>query len=505
MLAWDPPTPNGTTIMNYRVYRHATMDSPPDAGTIVAIVTGTSATVTGLTHSTTYYFTATALSTASVESDHMHADLGFHQDAPPHDSGQPARHGRGRDLGRAGLGRLQPPPGSTIAQYDLAKMIANPWGESPYWIYNGPLLTFRYEGLTPNTEYKFKVRARDNAGRTSELSSPALVVVTTQDDPVPPPVPANLAANPLSSISIRVSWDAVEDTGGSGLAGYELFMNGELYTTTTSIYHVVENLQPATTYSFQIQAADQAGNKSGLSDAVQAATFGLTEDLMCAHVASTADWKTRFTLVNIGEEAKPVVFYAFNAAGDLVEIRETDPLAPQAALDVDADAVFAPETLAQDIWVRISSESRLRGVLAFGTRDDESLVTIPMFARGASDLIFPYVVNTDIWYTGITLINTGADLVNPFIYAYTEKGEYLTSTVATIPANGKYVRLVDQMFEIEDPGRIRFLQWSPARRSSASRCSAPSPTRAWPACRRSRPRWNCSRPRPSPRRNATPR
>ncbi len=458
VLAWDPPTPNGTTIMNYRVYRHATMDSPPDAGTIVAIVTGTSATVTGLTHSTTYYFTATALSTASVESDHSTRISVSTKTLLPTIPDNLRATAVGGTWVELAWDASTPPPGSTIAQYDLAKMIANPWGESPYWIYNGPLLTFRYEGLTPNTEYKFKVRARDNAGRTSELSSPAVVVMTTQDDPTPPPVPANLAANPLSSISIRVSWDAVEDTGGSGLAGYELFMNGELYTTTTSIYHVVENLQPATTYSFQIQAADQAGNKSGLSDAVQAATFGLTEDLMCAHVASTADWKTRFTLVNIGEEAKPVVFYAFNAAGDLVEIRETDPLAPQAALDVDADAVFAPETLAQDIWVRISSESRLRGVLAFGTRDDESLVTIPMFARGASDLIFPYVVNTDIWYTGITLINTGADLVNPFIYAYTEKGEYLTSTVATIPANGKYVRLVDQMFEIEDPGRIRFLR-----------------------------------------------
>ncbi|MBP7296427.1 MAG: fibronectin type III domain-containing protein [Acidobacteria bacterium] len=457
VLAWDPPTPNGTTILNYRVYRHTSMDSPPAAGTIVAIVTGTTATVTGLTHSTTYYFTVTALSTASVESNHserISVSTKTILPTAPTNLRAPAVGGTYIELA---WDASTPPPGSTITQYDLAKVVVNPWGESYFWIYNGSQLTYRYEGLSPNTEYKFKVRARDSAGRLSEMSTPVLAIMTPQDDPTPPPIPANLAANPLSSISIRVSWDAVVDTGGSGLAGYELFMDGDKLTTTTSTYHVVENLQPATIYSFQVQAADKAGNLSGLSPAVQAATFGLTDDLMCAHVTSTADWKTRFTLINIGDEAKPVLFYAFNADGELLETHEADPLAPQAALDVDADAVFAPETLAQDIWVKISSESKLRGVLTFGTRDDESLVTIPMFARGAADLIFPYVVTTDIWYTGITLINTGADQASPFIRAFTEKGEYLTGKVVSIPANGKFVCLVDQIFTFEHPEDIKFL------------------------------------------------
>lgn len=456
-LAWDPPTPNGTTIMNYIVYRHTSMESPLDSGIFVTSETSTTATVTGLSHSTTYYFTVTALSTMYVESDHSEripVTTKTLLPTAPTNLRSPAVGGTYVDLA---WDASTPPPGSTISQYDLAKVIVNPWGEAYYWIYSGPLLAYRYEGLTPNTEYKFKVRARDSAGRISEMSTPVLVVMTTQDDPTPPPIPANLAATPLSSISIRVSWDAVTDTGGSGLAGYELFMNGTLLTTTTFTYHVVENLQPATVYSFQIQARDKAGNLSGLSPAVQAATFGLTDDLMCAHVTSTADWKTRFTLINIGEESKPVVFYAFNADGVLLETHEADPLAPQAALDLDADAVFAPETLAQDIWVKISSESRLRGVLTFGTRDDESLVTIPMFARGAADLIFPYVVTTDIWYTGITLINTGADQASPFINAFTEKGEYLTGKVVSIPANGKFVCLVNQIYDYAHPEDIKFL------------------------------------------------
>lgn len=457
-LAWDPPTPNGTTVQNYRIYRHSSMESPLAAGTLVKIEAGTSYTVTGLTHSTTYYFTVTAFSTLSVESDHSERISVTTKAILPTTPTNLHDTAVGGTFVELAWDASTPPPGSTITQYDLAKVINGPWGEDYYWIYRGPLLTYRYEGLTPNTEYKFRVRARDSAGRLSEMSTPALVVMTTQDDPTPPPIPANLAATPLSSISIRVSWDAVTDTGGSGLSGYELFMNGTPLTTTTLTFHVVENLQPATVYSFQIQARDKAGNPSGLSPAVEATTFGLTDDLMCAHVTSNAYWKTRFTLINIGDDAKPVVFYAFNAGGVLLETRETDPLAPQAALDVDADAVFAPETLAQDIWVKISSESKLRGVLSFGTRDDESLVTIPMFARGAADLVFPYVVTTDIWYTGITLINTGADQASPFINAYTEKDGYLTGKVVSIPANGKFVCMVDQIFTIEHPEDIKFLR-----------------------------------------------
>jgi hypothetical protein len=45
---------------------------------------------------------------------------------------------------------------------------------------------------------------------------------------IPPSTPGSLSATGLTSTSIRVSWTASTDTGGSGLAGYKVYRAGIL-------------------------------------------------------------------------------------------------------------------------------------------------------------------------------------------------------------------------------------------------------------------------------------
>ena len=69
-LGWSAPVENGAVIAQYVVYRHVSNTSPVDSGVAVAVVTTLSTVLTNLQPSTPYYFTVTAVSNRSLESDH---------------------------------------------------------------------------------------------------------------------------------------------------------------------------------------------------------------------------------------------------------------------------------------------------------------------------------------------------------------------------------------------------------------------------------------------------
>jgi fibronectin type 3 domain-containing protein len=457
-LAWTAPVENGAVIAQYVVYKHTSATSPVGSGLAVAVVTSLSTVLTNLTPSTTYYFTVTAVSNRSVESEHSNRLATSTPDLAPTSPTNVHASNVSANWVDLSWNASVPPPGSTIDFYGVFFAEPSPFGGYNYTrISNTGQTTYRVSGLTENQTYKFSIRAYDTVGRPSTYTEP-VPVLTQQGDEEAPPVPGNLNATPLNAYSIRVTWDAVTDTGGSGLAGYELYRNGSLLTTTTATFFVDGDLQPLTTYSYTVLAKDNADNKSAQSAPVQAVTYGLTDDLLCPHIANTDAWKTQLSLVNIGDSDNPVYFYALNADGQLLETSTLETLPPAACLDVDVSELFSESTFTQDIWVKISSASDLKGVVVFGTRDDQTLVTIPMFTRGAQDLIFPYVYSSDLYYTGVTLINTGAESAMPMLTAFDEAGGYLTSASVVIPAGGKFVRLVENIFNYADPNQIRFVK-----------------------------------------------
>jgi hypothetical protein len=185
----------------------------------------------------------------------------------------------------------------------------------------------------------------------------------------------------------------------------------------------------------------------------------LEQTLYAAHVASTETWWTRLTLLNAGDADNPITLTAYSATGAQVEQLGIASLPPGNVWQADVDTVFAPATLAQDLWVTITSGSSLTGVLEFGTRDGQSIVVMPMLAASAADLVYPYVALTYGWYTGLAFINTGDADAHVTVTAYNENGNSLATHTETLAPRSKYVRLIDQAFpEVADPGQLRMVQ-----------------------------------------------
>ncbi|TYB54533.1 chitinase [Nonomuraea sp. PA05] len=164
-LAWDAATPGSLPITGYEVY---------SGSSVAASVTGTTATVPGLSPSTAYTFTVKARDRKGTLSP-ASAPLAVTTRDPADDTQPPTAPGELRSTARTS---------STVTLAWTAS--SDNSGIAGYDVYLGPSVattvtgtTATVSGLSPSTAYSFTVRARDLYDNLSPAG--AAVQVTTAD------------------------------------------------------------------------------------------------------------------------------------------------------------------------------------------------------------------------------------------------------------------------------------------------------------------------------------
>ena len=111
-------------------------------------------------------------------------------------------------------------------------------------------------GLVSGTLYNYKVMALDEAGNAS---SPALLSVTTLLDNVPPSSPPDLAATPTLT-SVLLTWQAASDN--VEVTGYRIKRGTLTLATVPDLNYTDSGLDNDTAYQYQVIALDARGNES---------------------------------------------------------------------------------------------------------------------------------------------------------------------------------------------------------------------------------------------------
>ncbi|MBP7866001.1 MAG: hypothetical protein KA419_08615 [Acidobacteria bacterium] len=208
---------------------------------------------------------------------------------------------------------------------------------------------------------------------------------------------------------------------------------------------------------YWVRVTDDCGSTDSNS-AVITVTEGPVYTVFAAHVAESDMWWTRLSVVNLGLTPASLRIDAFGSDGVLVQSVVMGGIPAGGALRQGISTILSPEALSRDLWLKITSQQPLQGVLEFGTKDDATEVVMPM-APAAASLIFPYVVVVADWYTGLTLVNTGPVPAAVSLTAHAEDGYLLATTPVNLPAAGKYVRLIDQVFPtVGNPSAIRLVR-----------------------------------------------
>ncbi|WP_410813038.1 CARDB domain-containing protein [Micromonospora sp. 067-2] len=149
------------------------------------------------------------------------------------------------------------PGGSGIAGYDIYR--------------NGTFLQSVGNVTTVNdtqpvtATVSYFVRARDVAGNLSGNGN--TVTRTGSGDTIAPSVPGTLSQS-TSGSTITLNWGASTDSGGSGLAGYNVYRGGNLIATLGTVLTYQDSQPPTATVSYHVRARDGAGNLSGNSNTV---------------------------------------------------------------------------------------------------------------------------------------------------------------------------------------------------------------------------------------------
>jgi chitodextrinase len=123
--------------------------------------------------------------------------------------------------------------------------------------------------LSPSTSYSYRVRAFNS---TEESGYSNTVTATTPLDTIPPTIPAELTATAVSSTKINLRWNPPAGSGGSGVAGYNVYQAGARIGSTLGTTYSVTGLAANIQYCYTVAAYDKGGNSSDQSGPACATT-----------------------------------------------------------------------------------------------------------------------------------------------------------------------------------------------------------------------------------------
>lgn len=165
-----------------------------------------------------------------------------------------------------------PSTGTGILDYEYKYDTSDDGSWRSWRVTDSTSTSYTVTGLTNETVYAFKVRARNAGGAGSESGK----VTATPTDVTVPSAPRNLTVSGIDRTTVFLDWDAPVDDGGSAITSYRYHIDtkndgsweelGTLNSTSTSVN--LYRFTPGETYAFMISAVNSIGASATSNKAV---------------------------------------------------------------------------------------------------------------------------------------------------------------------------------------------------------------------------------------------
>jgi Fibronectin type III domain len=181
---------------------------------------------------------------------------------------------------------------------ERATISAGPWSQIATTGANVP--SYANTGLSASTAYYYRVGASNAAGNSS-YSNTASATTSAGADTTAPTVSTGLTASAVSCSQNNLVWAASTDnTGGSGLKGYNVYANGAFLKQVTAPATSDSGLAASTTFAYTVSAVDNASNESAQSTVATATTPAcyVTQAMWSDAFGSTQDDRGRSVAID---------------------------------------------------------------------------------------------------------------------------------------------------------------------------------------------------------------
>lgn len=144
--------------------------------------------------------------------------------------------------------------------------------------------------LLPGSKISFSLSALGHDGLLTQ-GNDTLVIVTSGIDKSPPTIPENLKEVKTQSNNIQISW--TESSDNHEVAGYRIYLDGNVIGTTPSTEYTVQGLSPDTDYDLAVASFDQAANQSSLCTPLHITTKKVEKEELPAPTGLIVKTKTQ--------------------------------------------------------------------------------------------------------------------------------------------------------------------------------------------------------------------
>lgn len=117
--------------------------------------------------------------------------------------------------------------------------------------------------LSVSSSATVKYFAKDTAGNSEAVKTQIYTLNIAVTDASAPSIPTNFVATAVSASQINLNWTVSLDN--VGVAGYEIYRNGEYKAKTAYAQYSDMDLTPSSVYAYKVRAYDATGNTSAFT------------------------------------------------------------------------------------------------------------------------------------------------------------------------------------------------------------------------------------------------
>ena len=186
----------------------------------------------------------------------------------------------------------------------------------------------------------------------------------------------------------------------------------------------------------------------GRSDDVQVASALTlrsrpTRTLYYSHVAQSEVWWTGFTIYNVSSQTAHITVYGYDETGALTGQNLVE-IAPRVKKVAFVGDFIGPNPT--PAYVIMQSDQPVIGFELFGGQSAPIMAGINADSVTSKTLFFNHIqLNEDEW-TGVTMINSGADTADVTVSGYDDGGALVATGATSLAPRQKWVRFVQDLF-----------------------------------------------------------